>query len=151
MAKKIIIVCGVIIVCLLVWYMLPRGSQTIPLTPVEQPVQTDKAATFTWSYAVAGEDTGIQKTAVTLTATYLDGTKSTKDIATVEGTCNDYANPDKDIYEHSTMIICYAAGFGDYFKVVATDHGYLVERKEFAEASPDYNPPEQPFKTVATF
>lgn len=151
-AKKVLIIIGIIVVVAgaMVWYVI--HGQKKPIEVTRPPVQhSAQGAIFSWSYAASGEDMGIIKTAITLTAKYSDGASVTKSIATVEGTCNEYPSPDADVYEHSQMIICYAAGFGDYFKVIKTSEGYLVQRKEFAEASPDYNPPAQPFKTVAEF
>ncbi len=108
------------------------------------------APVFTWTYAPFEKDF-IPYNIVNITATYTDGTIRTKEIDTIEGGCNEYVNPDKDVYEKSIEIICYYAGFGRYFKVVKQGEGYAVKRKEFEEASPDYNPPVQDFLTIETF
>ena len=105
---------------------------------------------FSWSYEAFEEDM-IPKTHISLTATYEDGTKRRQMIDTIEGDCNEYVEPDSDVYARSTMIICYYAGFGRYYKVVEADGRYAVERKEFEEASPDYEPPVQEFEVIARF
>ncbi len=106
--------------------------------------------TFEWTYS-SFEEKEIPRTHIGLVARYPDGTTQTKDIDTIQGSCNEYANPDKDVYSKSKMIICYYAGFGDYYKVVASGDGYNVERKEFEEGEPDSPAVEQPFKTIAVF
>lgn len=114
------------------------------------PATYEGAPTFSWQYEpfMDGE---FPKTEISLMATYENGALQTKVIDSVDGSCNDYADPDKDVYEHSTMIICYAAGLGHYFKVVDEDGKYLVMRKTFEEGSPEYTPPEEAYETIAQF
>lgn len=112
-------------------------------TPQGEPV-------FTWSYSSTEKD-GIPKTVVSLTARYPDSSVTAKTVDTIEGTCNEYENRDADVYSKSSMIICYYAGLGRYFKVVQNGDVYEVKRKVFEEASPDYNPPVLPFETIITF
>lgn len=126
--------------------------------PTSDTAQQEQQATttpqgkpkFSWSYFPTSRE-DIPETRISLTATYPDGSVTTKAIQIVEGDCNDYQNPDADVYASSTMIICYYAGFGRYYKVVEEGNMYAVKRKEFEEASPDYHPPILPFETVATF
>ena len=106
--------------------------------------------TFSWEYEPY-ETPYIPHTIISLTATYPDGTRVTKVIEDIEGGCNVFTEPDADVYENSTMIMCYYAGFGRYYKVIANGQGYSVERKEFEEASPDYNPPQPGYQSIVTF
>lgn len=124
----------------------PVTEQTpTPVIPVGEPV-------FAWSYKAVPGNEEIPRTMVSLTATYPDGNKITKEIETVQGeSCNAYPEPDKDVYTKSEMIICYYAGLGHYYKVVEANGKYLVKRKMFEEASPDYNPPQAEFETLAEF
>lgn len=124
---------------------LPMGAYEKPATttPLGEP-------TFTWTYREFDAEFDV-KSDITLTATYPDGTKHSRMIETIEGGCNEYSSPDKDVYAKSKMIMCYYAGFGRYYKVVKDDAGYAVMRKEFEEGSPDYNPPVQVFKEVNRF
>lgn len=106
--------------------------------------------TFTWSYT-SFEKNEIPRTTISLTAHYPTMATTTKVVDTIEGGCNEYTERDIDVYPESQMIICYYAGFGRYYKVVENGNVYEVKRKEFEEASPDYNPPIAPFTTIVTF
>ncbi len=143
--KKLLYFVSILLLAALCYVLLPAKPAQEPSasTPHGEPV-------FTWQYTdVPNPD--FPKVRVSLTATYPDTTTITKELSTVDGSCNDYASPDKDIYQHSTMIICYAAGFGHYFKVVQTSNGYTVLHRTFEEGSPEYTPPETTFAPVAQF
>jgi hypothetical protein len=105
---------------------------------------------FEWGFKLS-EKNNITNTTISLTATYQNKSKVTKIISTVQGTCNLYDDRDANAYKASEMIMCYYAGFGRYYKVVQNGATYNVQRKEFEEASPDYNPPVQSFKTIVSF
>ncbi len=138
----------VLIVAALLYYVFHSVKPAAPTpapsnTPVGTPI-------FSWQYTPVN-DRDFPKTQITLTATYPDTTRISKDIDTPDGSCNDYANPDANVYPRSTMIICYAAGLGHYYKVVQDNGHYLVQRKTFEEGSPEYTPPELPFETIERF
>ena len=116
----------------------------------ESPKAEPGQPTFTWSYTERMEK-GIPYTEIMIIATYESGATLTKPVDRVEGNCNGYEPADADVYERSTMIICYYAGLGRYFKVVAEDGEYRVLRKIFEEASPDYDPPVQPYEPIVRF
>lgn len=148
--KKILILLAII--ALLIVVVLQTRT---PVPPAPTPVNTTDTIpsgmpTFTWQYSPL-LDPDFPKTRITLTATYPNGTTTSKDIDTPDGSCNEYSEPDVDVYDQSTMIICYAAGLGHYYKVVEKGGAYLVMRKTFEEGSPEYNPPQQQFQTIATF
>ncbi len=168
--KKIfitIIILFTAIALVLAWYG-PRYSGLLkdhdhdfpppPALPVQQPATTTKPTpatvvkqpTFTWSFRKTPRG-DIAMTEITLTAAYPAGAKVAKIIETIEGECNEYSSPNTDVYAKSKMIMCYYAGIGRYYKVVKDNTGYAVMRKEFEEASPDYNPPVQEFKEVNRF
>lgn len=137
-----------IVVAGVVYYFWHSANQAVPTpitnnTPVGAPI-------FSWEYSPIN-DRDFPKTQVVLTATYPDNTRISKHIDTPDGSCNEYTSPDADIYPRSTMIICYAAGLGHYYKVVQDKGAYLVQRKTFEEGSPEYTPPELPFKTIERF
>ncbi len=123
-----------------------QDTDTPSLSSSQTPV-------FTWRYEY--DDTlnpdGGPQTNIFLDAKYADGSAKTKFIALFPGSCNDYANPDQNIYANSSMIMCYYAGFGQYYKVISSEGKYLVQRKEFDEGGPDYTPPVQEFETIAEF
>ena len=120
---------------------------------------------FTWSFRNFEKD-AMPMTTISLTVRYADGMTETKQIDTVEGSCNAYDAPSSnatgggigaDKYAQSEMIICYYAGFGRFYKVTQIAvpsenrnlNRYPVQRKEFEEGSPDYEPVDQPFETIA--
>lgn len=119
-------------------------------SPVPSETTGAGAPTFTWTYASSSKD-DIPYSTISLAAEYPDGSVQAREIDTVVGDCNEYAEADTDTYENSTMIICYYAGLGHYFKIVEADGTYLVQRKTFEEASPDYTPPIESFKTILRF
>ncbi len=129
-------------------YSMHQERELIESTPIAEEVRGEP--TFAWSYQES-EREGIPYSEILLTATYPDGASETKSIDTVEGSCNAYEETDADVYEKSSMTICYYAGLGRYFKVVRDGDAYLVQRKVFEEASPEYDPPVLPYETVATF
>jgi len=106
--------------------------------------------TFEWKYrTLSGEE--IPRTVISLVGEYTDGTVQEEEIDTIAGDCNVYLESDADMYAKSEMIICYYAGLGHYYKVVESTEEYLVQRRVFEEASPDYTPPVESFETVARF
>ena len=126
-----------------------RGA--VPVKPVAEEEDVPQGEPmFTWVYSSL-EEGEILRTKVSLRAMYFDGASRTKEIDTVDGTCNTYPSPDDDVYRKSEQIICYYAGLGNYFKIVAQDGKYLVQKRTFEEASPDYTPPVTGFETVAEF
>jgi len=136
-------------------YISPRPTAPvetpIPETPTE-PTGNTQASSFTWKYDMAStlNPDGLPETHVSLEVLY--GTdKISKLVYTAPGSCNDRSEKEKDSVPNSTVALCYAAGAGDYLKVVKGPNSYLVMRQEFEEGSPEYNPPVQPYKTVAEF
>lgn len=111
---------------------------------------TSNEPAFAWEYTFLAED-DLQATVISLTATYPNKEKVTKRVDLIEAKCDEYASPDADVYAKSTMILCYSAGLGHYYKVVSSTTGYAVMRKRFEEAGPDYNPPQLPYETVVRF
>lgn len=144
--KKIILIPILVIVIALVFLVLNKPEsepQDVSVIPAGEPM-------FEWKYSTVDKE-GIPYTAVSLLATYPDNTEVSKEIDTIEGGCNEYVEPDADVYRNSKMIICYYAGLGHYFKVIEGEGAYLVQRKVFEEASPEYNPPVEEFETIAEF
>jgi len=148
--KNILITAAALILVGGAAYFLTQEESQVPPTDMPAPEQTRGAPVFKWSFE-EGEEEGIQQTSISLTATYENGTSDTKLIAAIEGGCNSYENADSDVYEHSTMIICYYAGLGRYFKVIEDGEGYVVQQRMFEEASPDYNPPQRPYENLTRF
>lgn len=157
MRSKVLIALAIVFVLLLGYILL---SGTVRIGESDQASLSETATTteaadkgepvFEWSYDL-DESGEIPRSIVALTASYADGTSVEKEIDTVDGTCNEYPEPDTDIYPGSTMIICYYAGFGQYYKVVESGGLYVVQRRVFEEASPEYDPPVQGYEALASF
>lgn len=152
MKNSLKITLALFVIILIVVYAMQVSKDKMDVQDAVVEVVPTGEPVFTWSYKSTGENGEIPRALVSLTANYSDGNIVTKEIETVQGgDCSAYPEPDKDIYPKSEMIICYYAGFGEYFKVVEADGKYLVKRREFGEASPDYNPPQAEFEVLAEF
>lgn len=132
---------------------VPDGSVARPMSP--EPMLGDGTAptgnpTFTWKFSPHDEGE-IPYTDIALEARYPDGTQRVAQLGTIEGGCNAYEPKDADAYERADMLICYYAGLGRYYKVVATGREYLVQRRIFEEGSPEYEPPVREYETIARF
>jgi len=148
-----------ILIAALISIAVPLGV-LYAMYPHDQPVSNTEVrneqevalgdATFTWSYRSFSES-DIPRTTISLTAEYTGGDVRIKEIDTIQGDCNEYTERDIDVYSQSEMIICYYAGLGHYYKVVEAEDAYLVQRRVFEEASPDYNPEPESFETIAEF
>lgn len=117
----------------------------------ENPVKGVGDPNFKWVFDYKDDNLDFPKTVISLTAEYEDGVILTKEIDTAQGSCNQYDKKDKDVYGKSEMAICYFAGYGHYYKIVKLDDSYLIQRRIFEEASPDYSPQVLPFETISEF
>ena len=147
---------GAVVLALIAGYVFVSNTNKQPVTEslrgdttASKTTNSSGEPTFTWSYET-DESGDVPSTVVYATATYEDGTSVRKEIDTVQGTCATHPDPAADAYG-ATQIICYYAGFGTYYKVVASGDTYAVQRQEFEEASPDYQPPVAAFETIVTF
>ena len=143
------LVLGIALITFAIGLINQSRVQTVQESPVEETTPKGNPR-FTWDYTTSEKD-GIPQTAIAITANYPDGSTARKIVDVVEGSCNDYTQSDSDVYPDSTMIICYYAGLGRYYKVMASNGAYLVQRRVFEEASPDYNPPVTGYETVVSF
>lgn len=108
---------------------------------------------FAWRFEQADSLNldGIPETDIFLDATYQNGEVQTRLIDTVSSSCNELPDTEPDSVEGTTNIQCYGAGLGYRFKITRSDESYLIERKMFEEALPDYNPPVYEYETVMEF
>ncbi len=128
-------------------------------TPVNTEVPTQGNTTqveplaFIWRYEKAStlNSDGLPKTNVFLEAVYPNGSIDRKLIDTRDGGCNDLPDSDADSVAISHDAQCYAAGLGYHYKVTKGETSYLVQRKKFEEASPDYTPPVSAYEVVGEF
>lgn len=117
---------------------------------VEGKAQTP---TFVWQYENADSLNldGLPQTNIFLEVKYPTGVTLRKLIDTTPGTCNSLPDSDIDSVLGSSNIQCYSAGLGYRFKITTGKKSYLVERKTFEEASPDYNPPPYKYEIISEF
>lgn len=103
---------------------------------------------FSWEFKEASSlnPDGNLQTEIYLKILRDGGGTETKMIDTVNGSCNDLPDADKDVVENSTQIQCYYAGAGERFKIVKDGEVYQVKRQIFEEGLPDYNPPTEEYK-----
>lgn len=109
---------------------------------------------FTWRYQEGALNLdGIPGTKIFLDAMNANGKVLSKEIDEVDGSCNDIlpSEEDTDIVAGSSKIQCYAAGLGQWFKITKGENSYLVLRKTFEEALPDYTSPSYQYESVAEF
>jgi hypothetical protein len=127
----------------------PRPEE-MTVSGEEQVAQQSAVTGFTWSAAAQESDPrDIFWSDVYLTVDHADATSEKKYIATVQGSCNEL-DADTRLALDSKLFQCYAAGFGDKFRVIESGDAYLVQRQEFQEASPEDTSPNPQFKTILT-
>lgn len=133
-------------------YISPSPSTTEDISSQEDQV-TSKPPVFTWRFEEADtlNPDGNPNTNVYLTATYPAGEVESKLVDTTAGSCNEVPDMAEDIALNSTVIQCYSAGLGYYFKITEGEDSYQIERKTFEEALPDYEPPEYFYEIIAEF
>lgn len=131
------------------------SDQTSEVAPPEAPesVESSEPPTFTWRFGESESLNldGLPETDVFLEAKYSGGAVQSKLIDTTPGSCNALPDPDAGSIPGSDTIQCYSAGLGYRFKVTRGESSYLVQRKTFEEASPDYDPPSYEYEVVAEF
>jgi len=144
--KRIVTVLVTLIVAIVIYVAITQHkSADIPQAPLE---------TFTWRYQAGALNLdGIPGTKIFLDATYVNGKVLSKEIDEVGGSCNEItpSEEDGDMVEGSDKIQCYGAGLGQWFKLTKGENSYLVLRKTFEEALPDYTSPSYQYESVAEF
>lgn len=132
------------------FYGTHTGSPAVIPPTATPPIVTISEPVFSWRYeaddSLNGD--GLPQTNVYLETSYSSLKKTSKLVATVPGSCNDLPDREKDSALNSSVAQCYAAGYGDLFKITKGERSYLVMRRVFEEGSPEYNPPVQPYKVV---
>jgi hypothetical protein len=163
MRNLIKIISIVVLSVILILIISIISSHKIETQKITSPKNQDQTATddvsspaksFAWRYGNAGEDAyGLSRTKIFLDISYENGQTVSKVIDEVQGSCNDIdpSEDDKDMVVNTTKIQCYAAGFGEWYKIVKGDDSYEVRRKYFTEAEPDVLPPVYEYETVIRF
>lgn len=91
---------------------------------------------------------GLPNTDVFVEVVYEGGEVQTVLVDTQHGGCNELDSTDEDSVPNSKNAQCYAAGLGFTYKITEGEDSYLVKRKQFEEALPDYNPPTTEYEVI---
>jgi hypothetical protein len=122
-------------------------------TSTQQDAAIAAPPAFVWQYEEADSRNGDgnPETDVFLEARYRDGSVERKLIDTTHASCAAVPEIEVDSLRGTTNIQCYGAGLGYRFKITKGADAYLVQRQEFEEGSPEYEPPVQAYEVVARF
>lgn len=148
------VVFGILLIIGFVIFAYKAYSPTPQKTgPVTQVSSTSTPPTFVWKYeqATSLNLDGIPKTNIFLEATYSNAVVERKLVDTTPSSCNALPDSEKDSLASTTNIQCYGAGIGYRFKITKGQTSYLVQRKTFEEASPNYTPPTYKYEVIAEF
>lgn len=92
---------------------------------------------------------GQPNTDVFVGVTYESGEGKAFLVDTQSGGCNALDSADKDNALGSKNAQCYGAGLGFTYKITKGEDSYLVKRKQFEEALPDFNPPATQYEVIS--
>lgn len=143
-----------LIVVIGIWGYKTYVSKDSYVEPTTVSIQENTGLpVFTWKFEKADSFNldGMPETDIFLEATYSNGIVRKELIDTTPGGCNALPDPDRDSVSGTETIQCYSAGLGQRFKIIKGKESYLVQRKTFEEALPDYTPPPYQYETVAEF
>lgn len=134
-------------------YVTSPNINEVSEATVQEQIQNSGLPVFVWKYEKDDSlnPDGQPNTNIFLEAKYPSGITETKLIDTTPGSCNDLPESDIDTVPGSTNIQCYSAGLGYTFKITKGENSYIIKRKIFEEASPEYNPPLQEYQVVSEF
>ncbi len=149
--KNIFLLLIIILVAFLVFSYFKKDNKMV--INDQDTVFIDTPPSFAWKFEEADSLNldGFPNTNIFLEAAYYNGEIQGQLIDTTPGSCNVVPNTDEDSAPNTTNIQCYSAGLGYRFKITKGETSYLVERKTFEEALPDYNPPHYEYEVVAEF
>ena len=135
-------------------YIYKEKQGNAVVTPIMiQGENKYEALSFIWSYEkdkTLNPD-GQPQNNIFLEVKYANGVEEKKLIDTTPGSCNDLPDKEADSVPDSTNIQCYYAGLGYRFKITKKENLYLVQRKTFEEALPDYDHPKYKYEVVSEF
>lgn len=115
---------------------------------------TSPLSTFAWRYEKGAEDLdGLPKTIIFLDTTYQNGKVVTIQVEEVQGSCNDVdpLKEDTDMVEGTIKVLCYAAGFGEQYKIVKGAESYQIVRKYIEEGDPEVKPTVFQYEKIVEF
>lgn len=116
--------------------------------------ESEPLSDFLWRFEEADTNNpdGNPQTKVYLTASYGEDVREEKLVDTVDGSCSELEG---ESYEgdisNTGKVQCYYAGLGQQYRIVEDKDSYIVERKFFEEALPDYTPSPSEWEVIAEF
>ncbi len=120
----------------------------------EEEVSAEPLSGFSWYFAEADTNNpdGNPQTEIYLTANYGNDNLVEKLVDIVDGGCSELEGEsyENDV-SNTAQVQCYYAGLGQQYRIVESNDSYVVERKLFEEALPDYTPPSSQWETVINF
>jgi len=149
--STLIIVVSVVLALGAVYLFTNKESRVT--TESIQTEQVEGPTTFAWRFADSSTDNmdGLPQTDIFLSVTHSNQTVEGL-VDTVDGGCSQLEG---ESYEGdiSAMgrIQCYAAGFGQQYRITQSSDVFFVERKFFEEAMPEIAPPVYEWEVVSEF
>ncbi len=147
----ILIVIGLGVFAYKTYFVKPELVTPSGILDSTETTSESRPPTFVWKFE---EDDSLNpdgnpQTNVILEVQYPNGVEMRRlAIDTTPGSCNELYDTELDSVPGSANIQCYYAGLGYVFKITKGESAYLVQRKEFEEGSPEYEPPVSEFKVV---
>jgi hypothetical protein len=148
----LIIVAVVAIIAVAALYVYRSGTNEVLVSPT--PIElTTEGTVFAWLFAEAKTSNldGLPKTDIFLTITY-NHRSIERLVDTVPGGCSLLEG---QIFEGDIStagsVQCYAAGFGQQYRITQNQYIFFVERRFFEEALPDVMPPVYEWEVVSEF
>jgi len=84
-------------VAILIMLLIIIGAALLDKKQVDKievgAIRTKSDPQFSWNYKPTMREDEFPQTIVSVTAAYKEGTQDVKEIATVDGSCNDYVSP----------------------------------------------------------
>jgi hypothetical protein len=131
-------------------YMYGTDDRVYPfaLSDVFEVYALKGVPSLTWALYTSA-DPNDPVTSIDVRLRRADGSSVSTIVASVNAYCNE-EDPTADLALDSTQLLCYYAGLGHEFRIIDRNGSYVVQKREFEEASPDYNPPVTGFEDVVT-
>ncbi len=154
----LILVISLTLIIVAMFGYLKKNQQTNSSTEMlevtkQENLKNSESPVFVWNFE--DDDSlnldGNPQTNIYIEAKYPNGVVLNKLVDTTAGSCNILPEVSEDIVPYSSIIQCYSAGLGYRYKIIKEQESYIVQRKTFEEALPNYNPPVYEYETVLEF
>lgn len=158
LTKTILSILAVVLAVVVIAVMIKIGVlnpkiNEVPVTAQTPVGETSTVSEFAWRYEAGNISLdGLPKTIIYLDTTYQSGKVIPIKVEEVQGSCNavDPVNEDSDMVAGTEKIQCYAAGFGEVYKIINGTDSYQIVRKHIEEGDPEVKPVDFKYETVAS-